>query len=153
MTTSLLTLRSINVGDVYRGRSLTFTLARILAFSGGPLGEVGWPHRNLHTDRQAARAAGLPDIIASGTQFEGLMLSHLLGLFGMSWHSGGELEAKVIKSAFINDTITPVAVIESIEREKEAATVVLDIWCENQNGEKVLVGKAKGRIGDSSRSA
>jgi len=56
------------LGTRFTGRSLALSLARVLAFSAGPLDEPGWPQRNLHTDRDKAREAGLEDIIASGTQ-------------------------------------------------------------------------------------
>jgi len=72
----------------------------------GGLDEPGWPHRNIHTDRATAQAAGLPDIIVSGTQFEGILITHLIGLFGVGWYQGGELEAKIVKSAFVNDEVT-----------------------------------------------
>jgi hypothetical protein len=130
-------------GDVLRGRTIKFTLARVLAFSGGAFGEPGWPQRNLHTDRAKAREAGLPDIIVSGTQFEGVLLTHLVDLFGYAWHSGGELNAKIVKSAFVNDEVTPVAVVRDTAAGQGGAGVELDVWCEKQDGEKILVGHAR----------
>lgn len=133
-------------GEVFRGRAIKLTLSRILAFSGGALDEPGWPQRNLHTDRAKAREAGLPDIIASGTQFEGVLLTHLVGLFGPSWSRGGELTAKIVKSAFVDDEVTPVAVVRNIRRDGGALAVELDVSCETQAGETLLVGEATARM-------
>lgn len=130
------------IGTRFEGRRFQLTLPRILAFSAGNFGEAGWPHRNLHTDSEIARNAGLQDLIASGTQFEGLLLSHLVSLFGRSWHETGELEAKLVKSCYADDIVTPVAVVTAAEKEGRGTKFALDVWCEKQTGEKVLVGSA-----------
>ena len=130
---------SLVAGACLRGRSLKFTLARVLAFSGGKFDEPGWPQRNLHTDADKAREAGLPGIIASGTQFEGLLLSHLVDRLGDAWYAGGSLDAKIIKSLYVDDVVTPVSQVKSIN----AKEIELDVWCENQRGEKTLVGQAR----------
>lgn len=140
-------LANCAVGEVLRGKTVGLTLSRVLAFSGGGLDEPGWPHRNLHTDRATAQAAGLPDLIVSGTQFEGILLTHLISLFGAGWYQGGELEAKIIKSAFVNDEVTPVAMVREIQGEGVDATFELDVWCERQTGEKLMLGRAAARIG------
>lgn len=136
------------VGTRSEGRSLQLSLPRILAFSAGNFGEPGWPHRNLHTDTEIARNAGLEDLIASGTQFEGLLLSHLISLFGASWHETGELEAKIVKSCFVDDVVTPVAVVVSADKSDGGAKIVLDVWCEKQSGEKVIVGTASAIVSE-----
>lgn len=134
------------LGEVLKGRSVKLTPSRILAFSGGAFDEPGWPHRNIHTDREKARDAGLPDAIASGTQSEGVLLTHLVDLIGPSWHDRGELEAKFIKSAFMNDEITPVAVVREIRDGADGKTVGLEVWCETQSGERIIVGRASGPL-------
>lgn len=130
---------ALRVGACLRGRGLKFTLARVLAFSGGRLDEPGWPQRNLHTDADKAREAGLPGIIASGTQFEGLLLSHLIGRVGDAWYAGGTIDAKITKSVYIGDVVTPVIQVTSIDGKE----IAFDVWCENQRGEKTLVGQAR----------
>ena len=134
--------RVFRQGEVIRGRSMKFSLARVLAFSGGLLGESDWPHGNIHTDGKIARAAGLPDIIVSGTQFEGLLLSHLVRLFGSAWHISGELEAKFVQSVYLDDVVTPVAMVQAVDPHGTGARLRLDVWCEKEGEEKVLVGTA-----------
>lgn len=135
-------IASCAVGELRRGRAVTLSLGRILVFSGGPLDQPGWPARNLHTDRDKAREAGLEDIIASGTQFEGVLLTHLVSLFGPAWHHTGEIEAKFVRSARVGDTVTPVAVVRETVHRDGRLRVELDVWCERQDGEKLLVGRA-----------
>ena len=92
-----------------------------------------------YADADKAREAGLPGIIASGTQFEGLLLSHLVDRLGDAWYAGGTLDAKIIKSVYVDDVVTPVIQVKSIN----AKEIELDVWCENQRGEKTLVGQAR----------
>lgn len=130
------------VGQEFASRPLIFSLARILAFSGGDLAEPGWPQRNLHTDIAKAREAGLPGIIASGTQTEGLLVEMLIGLFGEAWLNRGILEIKFPRSVFVDDTVRCRAVLREIERQDGRDRYRLDVWCENQAGDKVIVGTA-----------
>jgi len=130
-------------GAPIRGRALKCSMARTLAFSGGPLDEPGWPQRNLHTDIDKALEAGLPGIIVSGTQFEGLLLSHLVGLFGEHWYRNGRLEAKFVKSVLVDETVAPLATVCDIQLAGRQAEFRLDVACENQDGEKALVGQAQ----------
>jgi len=130
------------IGSILHGRSFRCTLARTLAFSGGPLDTPGWPQRNLHTDEAKALEAGLPGIIVSGTQFEGLLLSYLTDLFGEHWYRNGKLEAKFVRNVFINDVVLPVVIVRDIETVGQEIVFHLDVWCERQDGEKALIGQA-----------
>jgi acyl dehydratase len=124
------------------------SLERVLAFSSGLPGEPGWPHRNLHTDEAKAREAGLPAIIASGTQSEGHLIELMIDLFGHAWHHTGVIELKVPLSVFVGDTVQAKATLISVHQGDGECEFVLDAWCEKQTGEKVLVGQARGRLPD-----
>ena len=129
-------------GELFEGRARTLSPARMLAFSGGLFDAAGWPDANLHTDIDKAREAGLEAIIASGTQSEGILLELLVSLFGPNWHRSGVLEAKIIKSVEVGETIQAKARLISRESAGKGERIVLDAWCENGRGEKVIVGTA-----------
>lgn len=132
-------------GAVLRGPVHAMTLPRILAFSSGLLGEPGWPHRNLHTDAAMARDAGLPAIIASGTQFEGYLVEFLMSLFGVAWLQGGEIAVRIPRSVHVDDAVCPVVKVVSVVAENEARVYELAVSVENQCGEVVLDGTASFR--------
>jgi acyl dehydratase len=132
------------VGESFDGRSLEFTLPRILAFSAGVPGDQGWPLRNLHTDEEKAREAGLPAMIASGTQSEGLLIELMLDLFGEAWFGTGIVELKLPMSVFVGDTVTPRATVTEIDEVPEGRRYSLEVWCEKQTGDRVLTGTACG---------
>lgn len=131
-----------DVGRVFTGRARQLTLARALALSGGPLDQPDWPEKNLHTDLNAANAAGLAEIVVSGTQWEGYLVGLMLELFGMAWLHHGQLDIKIPRSVRIGETIQPKARLESRMVEAGTLRVSLKVWCENQDAVEVLVGTA-----------
>lgn len=130
------------VGTEFAGPVRRLTLERVLAFSGGPFSQPQWPDCNLHTNLDKARAAGLPGIIVSGTQFEGHLVDLLIELFGEAWFAAGTVETKIPRSLMLGDTVLPKAVLRDIRDEGGSRIFLLDVSCENQRGEPVLVGTA-----------
>ena len=127
------------VGATQSGRALTLSLARVLAFSGGPLGDPGWPERNLHTDLAHARAAGLDHLIASGTQSEGLLIEFLIDTLGAAnWYRGGHLDVRFLKPVKVGDTVVPKLRWTKCETRDDALHVTAECWCEIDDGDRVL---------------
>jgi acyl dehydratase len=139
-------IKSAPEGELFEGRLHTLSLARILAFSGGPIDQTEWPDVNLHTNVEKAREAGLDGIIASGTQFEGVLLELLVGLFGSAWHITGNIEAKITKSVYVDQTIQAKAMLLARDITTRGEKVSVEVWCENGDGEKVLVGTASAEV-------
>lgn len=130
------------VGHVFEGRARTLTMARALALSGGAFDAPGWPDKNLHTDLQAAQDVGLAAVVVSGTQWEGYLVGFLVELCGLCWFRDGELEIKIPRSVKIGEAVRPKARLERVEPRNTGVRVVLTAWCENQDGEQVMVGCA-----------
>lgn len=136
------------VGEVYAGKARKLTWARALALSGGPFDLPGWPEKNLHTDLQAANEAGLAAVVVSGTQWEGYLVGLLVELFGGAWFQGGQLDIKIPRSVKIDETVQPKARVETREQVGSAVRVGLSVWCENQDGQQVMVGSAHCVVSD-----
>jgi acyl dehydratase len=125
-------------------------MSRALALSGGPFDAPGWPQKNLHTDLEAAKDAGLATVIASGTQFEGYLVSLLMDLFDNHWLRGGQLDVKITRSVRVGETLQAYARLEGREAFDGGTRIALGVWCENQDGHQVLVGSAVGPLPPSS---
>lgn len=137
-----LPLVSAELGHIFEGKTRKLTWARALALSGGSFGTPGWPDKNLHTDIKAANDAGLSEVVVSGTQWEGYLVGLMAELFGMAWFHGGELDIKIPRSVKIDETIQPKARLEGREPHGNSVRIRLSVWCENQDGQQVLVGTA-----------
>lgn len=137
-----MSIRGAVVGSTFAGRVREMSLDRMLAFSGGFLSDPDWPHKNLHTDLTKAQDAGLPDLIASGNQSVGILVTLLTEIFGPTWFTRGVLDMKIINSVYSGDTVQAKAVVRERREQGDTIEVVLDAWCENQNGVKVITGDA-----------
>ena len=141
-----MSIQDTAVGSTFEGRVREMSLDRILAFSGGFLSDADWPHQNLHTDLAKAQEAGLPDLIASGNQSVGVLVALLTEIFGAAWFTRGVLDLKIVNSVYSGDTVQAKAVVRERREQGGAIDVVLDTWCENQHGVKVITGDAICRL-------
>ena len=137
-----LPILSMKPGDVRSGRIRTMTLARARALSGGPLDKPGWPDKNLHTDAAAAAAAGLAEIVVSGTQWEGHVVGLLVDTMGLAWFDGGRMSVKIPRSVKIGETVQAKLRFDAIAQHEGRSVAELTIWCENAEGQQVLAGSA-----------
>lgn len=97
------------------------------------------PRVNIHTDEDAARKAGFRAPIAGGEQTYAVMANFILDSFGIGFLRGGRLEAALVKPVFYGDTLTMHARIA----EADSSQLQLEVWTENQRGERVLIGTAR----------
>lgn len=133
------------VGDEFAGKQKKMTWERIWAFSGGSFNTPGWPKKNIHTDLEFAKSMGLSMVFVSATQYLGYLTELMINLFSEEWLRGGKTnDLKFIKPVTEGDTIQIKAKVKSKKDEESAIEYTLDVWCENQNSDKVLVGIAVG---------
>lgn len=133
-------------GEEFALRPKRITMERLWTFSGGPFAQEGWPRKNLHTHQETALAQGLPKLATSGTQYQGYVLQLLLELFGDDWFYHGTMTAKFVAMVDAGETLTAKAAVRSREAIDNCVKFTLDVWCENQQGEKALVGSATGMV-------
>jgi hypothetical protein len=129
-------------GTEYSGKAKVMAEARVLAFSGGKFNTPGWPASNIHTNLDFAKSVGLPTRAVSATQYEGHLTDLMIDLFGLNWFRHGKMEAKFIALIDVDDVVISKAVVLGSELEGDHIRISLDTWCENQRGQKVLVGKS-----------
>lgn len=102
-------------------------------------------HNPIHLDEQAAKAGGLPGVIAHG-----MLSMAFLGQLLTGWvpqRAIRAFQARFSAMAFPGDVITCKGVVTA-KREAEGEKLVdLEITAENQRGEKTLVGQATVALG------
>ena len=129
-------------GQEFEGPLQALSMERMLAFSGGPIATPDWPAKNLHTNFEKAKDAGLSAPIASGLQYEGHLLRLLQDLFGNAWPQGGKMRIKYPRPIMAGDVVQAKVRVKSKVLCDAVVTYELDVWCEKQDKEKVLVGTA-----------
>jgi acyl dehydratase len=102
--------------------------------------------RSIHTDEAWAHQKGFPTTLAQGmmsTAFASEMMTRLLG---EGFVRGGTLSMAFIKPVYAGDRLTVRGVVKETQPEGARTRVVVEVWCENQHGEKTAVGTASGLI-------
>jgi hypothetical protein len=104
----------------------------------------GWPaSRSRHCDYDAAHATGLPAPNINGALVAGVLGELFIKFFGENY-IGGTLSFNLIRQVQVNDELTARGVVKDKVAEPDGTRLFLDVWLDNQNGDKVLVGKASG---------
>lgn len=102
--------------------------------------------KNIHTDDDVARKAGLPRALAQGRYPVGYISERMLEFFGLGWIQGGKVDVALVKGIFPGDTITVKGVVTDKQPEGNKVRLVLDVWLENQHGEQATAGVASGLV-------
>ena len=100
-------------------------------------------HRNIHTDDEVARVAGLPAAIAAGVQFMSYIFEMLYQRFGFDSVPGTVLDVRIRAPVFAGDTVTARGRLRGTSAEHGETRMELEVWCENQRRERVVEGTAK----------
>jgi hypothetical protein len=104
----------------------------------------GWPAtRSRHCDYDAAHATGLPAPNINGAIVAGVLGELFIKFFGENY-IGGTLSFNLIRQVQVNDELTARGVIKEKVVGPDGTRLFLDVWLDNQDGDKVLVGKASG---------
>ncbi|MCC6848610.1 MAG: MaoC family dehydratase [Deltaproteobacteria bacterium] len=112
----------------------TITLAMCEAFSG--------PEKNYHTDREAARMLGFPDVVVQGMWSICLVSELMTAAYGLAWQVGGGLDVRLVNVIWAEDTVTVHGKVREEIPEGAKRRVHLDVWCEKADGTKATVGTA-----------
>jgi len=107
---------------------------------------TNWVNRNIHTDWEWAKKAGLPAPIAAGMMSHAYLSEMLTNFFGENWFKSGKLSVSFIRYVVPGDTITAKGVVREKRVEGSSVIFTADVWCENETGEKVTVGTASARV-------
>ena len=99
---------------------------------------------SIHTDPEWARKKGFAAPLAQGMMSTAYVSEMMVALLGEGFVKGGKMAVKFIKPVLAGDTLTLHGVVRSKAPEGERTRVVVEVWCENQDGVKTMVGEASG---------
>ena len=105
-------------------------------------GLLGEERGSFHTDPEAAlRAFGTATPIASGRMQLSFAAEALCCFFDPKvFNHSGALDLRFTKPVVDSDTITVTGRVTETNVEENGTRVSLEVWCENQNGDRTAVG-------------
>jgi acyl dehydratase len=102
--------------------------------------------RSIHSDEAFAREKGFRTCLAQGMMSTAYVSEMMVKLLGPRFASGGTLSMAFIKPAYAGDRLTVRGVVKDKQSDNGATRVVVEVWVENQDGEKTAVGHASGLV-------
>lgn len=100
--------------------------------------------RSIHTDEAWAHAKGFRTTLAQGMMSTAYASELMTRLLGKSFLAGGTLSMAFIRPVYAGDRLTVRGRVMETRREGARTRVVVEVWCENQHGEKTAAGTASG---------
>ena len=100
--------------------------------------------RSIHTDEAWAHAKGFRTTLAQGMMSTAYASELMTRLLGASFLAGGTLSMAFIRPVYAGDRLTVHGRVTETGREGARTRVVVEVWCENQHGEKTAAGTASG---------
>jgi acyl dehydratase len=102
--------------------------------------------RSIHTDEAWARQKGFRGCLAQGMMSTAYVSQMMVELLGPGFARGGTLSMAFIKPVYAGDRLTVHGVVKDKQPDGGGTRVVVEVWVENQRGEKTAVGHATGLL-------
>jgi acyl dehydratase len=100
---------------------------------------------SIHTDPEWARRKGFRAPLAQAMMSTAYVSQVMMQLVGQGFVKGGKMSVSFIKPVIVGDTLTVRGRVKSREPEEGGnVRVTVEVWCENQDGVKTMVGTASG---------
>jgi acyl dehydratase len=128
----------VNAVEAISGPQKQVSLEMCQLFSG--------PQKNYHNDVDAARKLGFPDIVVQGMMPLCFVSEMMTGRFGLGWFAGGRMNVNLVNVVWRGDKLTARGLIREIAPEGDRQRARLDVWCEKEDGTKVVVGSASAML-------
>src|SRR6266851_3521848 len=112
----------------------TASQAMCMAFSG--------PAVNYHTDSDAARKLGFPEIVVQG-MFSVCMIAEMMTRrFGLGFMIGGRFDVRLVNVLWAEEQTSAQGGIIERHPEGSRTRAEVEVWCEKADGTKTIVGTA-----------
>ena len=102
--------------------------------------------RSIHTDEAWARAKGFRAPLAQGMMSTAYVSEMMTKFLGEGFVRGGTLSMAFLQPVYAGDRLTIHGEVKEKRAEGSATRVIVEVWCENQDGERTAAGTASGVI-------
>jgi acyl dehydratase len=102
--------------------------------------------KSIHSDEAWARSKGFRTTLAQGMMSTAYISEMMMELLGAGFIRGGAMSVAFVQPVYAGDRLTVRGVVKDVRPEHGVTRVVVDVWCENQHGQKTAVGTASGML-------
>jgi 3-hydroxybutyryl-CoA dehydratase len=127
----------ITIGQVLPSLTKEIAQRKIDAYS-------GVKPRSIHTDEAWAREKGFRAPLAQAMMSTAYVSELMTQLLGAGFVKGGTMAMTFIKPVYAGERLTVHGVVTDLRPENGTTRVVVDVWCEDQEGDKTAIGTASG---------
>lgn len=139
--------KSYDIGQELAGPVRGITSQRIEWYDSAMLStcmnELRQVGSNIHTDEEFARQEGFSGVNADGMIMTNWCSEMLVREFGLDYIERGELRTKFIKPVNMGVQLHVKARVKEAKRAADGTEYVLDVWCEDEHGTKLVDGDAR----------
>jgi acyl dehydratase len=105
-------------------------------------GRVNDDRNLIHYEAAAAQRAGFARPVVHGALVAALLSEACRDFFGRPWMEQGRLRVAFIRPVLVEQAVQTGAAVVSERPEGPGRRVELDVWCQNEAGERVVAGQA-----------
>ena len=102
--------------------------------------------RSIHTDESWARAKGFRTCLAQAMMSTAYVSEMMTRFLGAGFVKGGTMSMTFIKPVYAEDRLTVHGTVTERRPDAGRTRVVVEVWVENQHGERTAVGTASGLL-------
>jgi len=100
------------------------------------------PGRNYHTDRDAARQLGFPNIVVQGMMSTCFVAQLMQDAFARGWVEGGRMSVKLVNVLWVDEGVVARGRVREEVPEGDRVRVHCDVWVDKEDGTRILAGSA-----------
>ena len=104
------------------------------------------PGKNYHNDVESAKALGFPDIVVQGMMPLCFVADMLAERFGAGLYTGGKMDINLVNVLWQGDKVRARGVVQELLKEGDAQRAQMQVWCEKEDGTKVVIGRASALV-------
>jgi acyl dehydratase len=134
--------RADRVFDVVDGKVLEEVTGPVKSVSLEMCQKFSGPAKTYHTDREEARKLGFPDVVVQGMMSLCFISEMMTDRFGTGWYQGGRMNVNLVNVLWPEESVRTRGLVRSQTAEGAAVRSQLDVWCEKEDGTKIVVGTA-----------
>jgi acyl dehydratase len=100
----------------------------------------------IHSDEAFARTKGFRAPLAQAMMSTAYVSEMMTRFVGAGFVKGGSMSMTFIRPVLAGDRLTVRGIVKERRPESGRTRVVVEVWCENQDGDKTAVGTASGLV-------